>query len=103
MDVQVKIQLTTFRLKYTALIWWESKTQEDLLTKGKIISSWYEFTSTLKKQFYPLGYIQQAMMDWKNLKQGKGQNVQEYTQEFRKRDLILGIPLYTQEIILKFI
>ena len=93
-DDQIKIQLATFRLKGTALIWWESKTQEDLLTKGKIISSWYEFTSVLKKQFYPLGYIQQAMMDWKNLKQGKSHNVQEYTQEFRKRDLILGIPIY---------
>ena len=42
-------------------------------------------------------------MDWKNLKQGKGQNVQEYTQELRKRALILGIPLYTQETLLKFI
>ena len=53
--------------------------QEDLLTKCKIISSWYEFTAALKKQFYPLGYIHQAMMDWKNLRHGKGQNVQEYT------------------------
>ena len=58
--------------------------QEDLFRKGKIISSWYEFTVVLKKWIYPLGYIQQAMMDWKNLRQGKGQNVQEYTQEFRK-------------------
>ena len=71
-DDQIKIQLSTFHLKGTALIWWESKTQEDLLTKGKIIFSWYEFTSALKKQFYPLGYIQQTMMDWQNLKQGKG-------------------------------
>ena len=47
--------------------------------------------------------MQQAMMDWQNLRKGKGQNVQEYTQEFRKRDLILGIPLYTQETLLKFI
>ena len=47
LDDQVKIQLATFCLKGIALIWWESKTQEDLLTKGKIISSWYEFTATL--------------------------------------------------------
>jgi hypothetical protein len=32
--------------------------------------------------FYPLGYMQQAMMDWQNLRQSKGQSVQEYTQEF---------------------
>ena len=42
-------------------------------------------------------------MDWKNLRQGKGQNVQEYTQEFIKRALILGIPIYTPETLLKFI
>ena len=43
------------------------------------------------------------MMDWKNLRQGKGQNLQEYTHEFRKRSLIIGIPLYTQETLLTFI
>ena len=42
-------------------------------------------------------------MDWQNLRQGKGQNVQEFTQEFIKRASILGIPLYTQETLLKFI
>ena len=68
-----------------------------------MISSWYEFTAQLKKQFYPLGYIQQDMMDWKNLRQGKGQNVQEYIQEFRKRALIFGIPFYTHETLLNFI
>jgi hypothetical protein len=29
--------------------------------------------------------------------------VQEYTQEFRKRALVLGIPLYTQETLLIYI
>ena len=43
------------------------------------------------------------MVDWKNLRQGKGQNVQDYTQEVRKRSLILGILLYTQETLHKFI
>ena len=42
------------------------------------------------------------MMDWQNLRQGKGQSVQDYTQEFRKRTLVLGIPLYTQKIILSY-
>ena len=63
----------------TTLIWWESRLQEDLQTKGNIISSWYEFVFALKKQFYPLGHMQQAIMDWQNLQQKKGQSVQEYT------------------------
>jgi hypothetical protein len=41
--------------------------------------------------------MQQAIMNWKNLRQNKGQNVQDYTQEFKKRELTLGIPIYTQE------
>ena len=45
----IKIQLDSLRLGVTALIWWERRSQEDLATKGKIISSWYEFTLTLKK------------------------------------------------------
>ena len=36
------------------------------------------------------------MIDWKNLRQ-------DYTQEFRKISLVLGIPLYTQETLLKYI
>ena len=80
----------------TTLVWWESKIQDDLAKKGKIISSWYEFMVSLKKQFYLLGYMQQVVMDWKNLRYGKWQNVQEYTQVFRKKALTLGIPLYTK-------
>ena len=55
----------------TTLVLWESKIQDDLAKKGKIISSWYKFIAALKKQFYPLGYMQQAIMDWKNLRKGR--------------------------------
>ena len=47
--------------------------------------------------------MQQDIMDWKNLRQGKGQSVQEYMQVFRKKALTLGIPLYTQDSLLKYI
>ena len=33
------------------------------------------------------------MMEWKNLRQGKGQSVQSFTEEFRKQALALNIPL----------
>lgn len=102
-DDASKIQLATLCLGGTALIWWESRTQEDLSRYGKIISSWFEFTTTLKKQFYQLGHMQKAVMNWQSLRQEKGQSVQEYTQEFRKRALIFGVPLYTQETLLKYI
>ena len=47
--------------------------------------------------------MQHVVMDWKNLRQGRGQSVQEYTQMFRKKALSLGIPLYTQETLLMYI
>jgi hypothetical protein len=85
------------------LIWWESKTQVDLVQQGKVISSWDEFTAAIRKQFYPLAYVQTAIIEWKHLRQGKGKNVQVYTQEFKKKALSLGIPLYTRETLLKYI
>jgi len=74
-----KIQLAILRLGGTALVWWEGKTQADLKKHGKIISTWNEFVSAIKKQFYPLAYMQQAMMTWQTLRQLKGQSVQSYT------------------------
>jgi hypothetical protein len=47
--------------------------------------------------------MQQEMMNWQSLRQAKGQSVQEYTQAFCKKALILGIPLYTQKTLLKYI
>ena len=102
-DESTKVQLATFCMGSTSLIWQESKTQNGLLTKCKVITYWYEFIVALKKQFYPLGHMKQAIMDWKNLRQAKGQNVREYTRESRKKALDLGIPLYTQETLLKYI
>jgi hypothetical protein len=63
----------------TTLIWWESKTQEDLKKSGQIISFWNDFVIALKKQLYALAYMQHEMMHQQSLKQAKGHNVQSYT------------------------
>jgi hypothetical protein len=42
-------------------------------------------------------------MNSQSLRQDKNQSVQDYTQTFRKKTLNLGIPLYTQETLLKYI
>lgn len=46
--------------------------------------------------------MQQARMSWQTLQQLKGQSVQGYTQEFRKRELTLGISLDSPETLLKY-
>ncbi len=39
---------------------------------GKTLFVWSEFVSAIKKKFYPLTYMQQAMMSWQTLRQLKG-------------------------------
>jgi hypothetical protein len=70
---------------------------------GKILTSWNYFIVAIKRQFYPLAYKQKATMDWQNFRQAKGQNAQSFTQEFRRRALVLGVDLSSQETLLKYI
>jgi hypothetical protein len=74
-DDETKIQLASLRLDSAALIWWESKTQEDMKKHGKILIYWNDFIVAIEKQFYPLAYKQKATMEWKIFRQDKGQNV----------------------------
>jgi hypothetical protein len=90
-------------LDSATLIWWESETQEDMKKHGKILTSWNDFIVAIKRQFYPLAYMKNATMDWKKFRQAKGKNVQIFTQEFRRRDLVLGVDLSSQETLLKYI
>jgi hypothetical protein len=70
---------------------------------GKVSSSWNDFIVALERKFYPLAYMHKTIMDWKNFRQAKGKSVQSYTQEFRRRALIFGIDLSSQETLLKYI
>jgi hypothetical protein len=103
MDGTANIQLVSLRISGTTLILWESKTQVDLVQKGKVIFSWDKFTKAIRKQFYPLAYTQMKIIEWKYLRKGKGQNIQAYTHELKKKTLSLGISLYTREKFLKYI
>jgi hypothetical protein len=55
------------------------------------------------KHFYPLGYLHKEMMEWKTLRQSKGQTIQSFTEEFRKKSLTLNIPLDSYETLMKYI
>jgi hypothetical protein len=99
----VKIQLASLQLEGRTLVWWESKLQKGSEHNGKLLSSWFEFIYALKNNFYPPGYVQKATMKSKNLRHGKGQNVQSFTEEFRKQALALNIPLDSHETFMKYI
>jgi hypothetical protein len=96
------VQLDSLRLEGTTLIWWESELQ-DISKCGNLLSSWLEFKSVIRNQFYPLGYVHKAMMECKTLRQSKGQIVQSFTEEFRKKSLALNIPLDSYETLMKYI
>jgi hypothetical protein len=48
-DDETKIHLASLRLDRAALIWWETKTQEDMKKHGKILTSWNDFIVAIKK------------------------------------------------------
>eukprot|EP00253_Pinus_taeda_P010660 PITA_10660 len=102
-DDAAKIQLASLRMDGAALVWWEAKTKEEIKKFGKVTLTWIDFLLAIKKQFYPLAHMQKAIMNWQNFRQLKGQNVQDYTQEFRRRALLLGVDLQTQDTLLKYI
>jgi len=70
---------------------------------GKNFPSWHDFISALTKQFYPLGYKEKVLNEWKSLNLIKGQSVQEYTYEFRNMALMSDVLLTTQETHIKYI
>jgi len=51
---------------------------------GKVLFSWNNFVVAIRRQFYPLAYMQKTIMDWKNFRQAKGKNVQSHTQELEE-------------------
>lgn len=42
-------------------------------------------------------------MNWQSFRQLQGQSVHEYTQEFRRRALLFGVDLQSQDTLLKYI
>jgi hypothetical protein len=67
---EVKVKLASLRLEGTTIVWWERKLQ-DISKCGNLLSSWSKFKSVIRKQFFPLGYLHKAMMEWKTLRKSK--------------------------------
>jgi hypothetical protein len=102
-DEETQIKLALLRLVGTTLIWWQSKLQNAMQQVGNVFSSWQVFVFSLRNKFYPLGYKEKYLIEWKGLKLRKGQTMQEYIDGFRNMELMLDIPLHTQETLMKYI
>ncbi|XP_031500273.1 uncharacterized protein LOC116264278 [Nymphaea colorata] len=89
------------RLKLTnhALAWWNGILASQ---EGHGIT-WEEFKRLLRLEFYPMGYLQDRWTRWYMLRQYNMQSVQEYTAEFRRLAVALGVSLNTEEAVQKFV
>jgi hypothetical protein len=66
-DEATQIKLTSLRHTCTTLIWWQSKLQNGMRQVGNVFPSWKVFIFSLRKQFYPLGYKEKYLIEWKAL------------------------------------
>jgi hypothetical protein len=62
-DEATQIKLASLRLAGTTLIWWKIKLQNGMQQVGNVFPSWKSFISTLRNQFYPLGYKEKALIE----------------------------------------
>ena len=91
------------RFEGATLVWWEAKTKYEIKAHGEISISWSNFIAAITRNFEPREYMYKSIMNWYNFKELKGQNVQYYTQEFRRISLMLGVDLQSQDTLLKYI
>ncbi|GJY15489.1 glutamate-rich WD repeat-containing protein 1 [Tanacetum coccineum] len=88
------------RLKLTshALAWWNST----LKSLDEEVN-WKVFTRLLRQEFYPMGYSQDRWTRWHNLRLQRGQTVQEYTTNFRRLAVTLGISTNNEDVFTKYV
>jgi hypothetical protein len=64
---------------------------------------WEVFKDMIKAQFYPIGYEEHQHIVWHYFRQRQGQSVQEFTTEFRKRAIQMGVSLKSPEMLIKYV
>ena len=64
--------------------------------------TWDVFKDLLKEQFYPIGYEEKRWQNWLFYKQ-ENQGVQDYTTNFRRKALSLGVALNHPETLRKYL
>ena len=67
------------------------------------MTSWNEFKREMRKNFYPLGYEDQLFLRRNNLKQGQGQSVEDFYEEYQDYIIWLDIQDPMDKLILKFV
>jgi hypothetical protein len=67
------------------------------------VIKWKALTTLIKSKFYPIRYVEDQWICWHHFKQRQGPSVQEYTTEFRKMAIMLGIYPKNPDVLLKYL
>jgi len=96
-DVE-RVLYASLKLTSHALVWWNAY----MRSHDVEVLSWPSFKTLLKRQFYPIGYEEARWVKWKHMKQWYNQSVQDYTTEFFRQALGLGISLDNEDTFMKY-
>ncbi|KAJ9542817.1 hypothetical protein OSB04_029323 [Centaurea solstitialis] len=94
-----KVSFARLKLTSHALAWWNSH----LKTVDEEEIGWKEFTHLIRHEYYPMGYSQERWSRWHNFRQQRGQSVQEYTTEFQRLAVTLGISTENEDVFTKYV
>jgi hypothetical protein len=104
-DEEQKISFVRLKSEGHALSWWESHTKTFRLEGDPLVARWEDFKILIKSQFYPIRYVKDQWIWWHYFrrKKWKGGSVQEYTIEFKKMAIMLGISPKNRDVLLKYL
>ena len=85
--------------------WWETYCEQKDESTGSLFSAaptWDSFRDAIKEQYYPVGSYEDEYIKWTTLRQGRDQDVPEFTNLFHTLRTKLGIKDSEQHLILKY-
>ena len=85
--------------------WWETYCEQKDESTGSLFSAaptWDSFRNAIKEQYYPVRSYEDEYIKWTTLRQGRDQDVPEFTNLFHTLRTKLGIKDSEQHLILKY-
>ena len=67
------------------------------------ITKWEVFKNLIKSHFYPTRYEENQLIHWHYFWQNSRKTTQEYTNEFRKQVIMMGISPTNLDVLLKYL
>jgi hypothetical protein len=98
-----KIYFAPLKLEHHSLTGWESDAVSRALGNEPPVTDWKVFKDMIKSQFYPIGYEEHQQIVWHYFNQRQRQSVQEFTTEFRKRAIQMGVSLKSPNMLVKYL